>query len=69
MPILQGATPEWTKSSFSIGNGECVEVRSPIASLLAVQDSKMPSGPTLAFQADPWNTFVTQVSQGALDHG
>ncbi|MEU9594165.1 DUF397 domain-containing protein [Streptomyces sp. NPDC048219] len=61
MAILQGATESWTKSSYSGGNGACVEVKSPIVAALAVRDSKVPEGPVLAFPADAWNAFVTSV--------
>jgi hypothetical protein len=61
MAILQGATDTWTKSSYSGGNGACVEVKSPATAALAVRDSKVPEGPTLAFPADAWNAFVTSV--------
>jgi hypothetical protein len=30
---------------------------------LAVRDSKVPGGPTLAFPADAWNAFVTSVKE------
>ncbi|MET8782336.1 MULTISPECIES: DUF397 domain-containing protein [unclassified Streptomyces] len=58
MAVLQGATATWTKSSYSAGNGACVEVKSPIEAALAVRDSKVPDGPVLAFPADAWNAFV-----------
>ncbi|MEU6101138.1 DUF397 domain-containing protein [Streptomyces flaveolus] len=61
MAILQGATESWTKSSYSGGNGACVEVKSPVVTALAVRDSKVPEGPALAFPADAWNAFVTSV--------
>ncbi|MDX3455728.1 DUF397 domain-containing protein [Streptomyces sp. ME02-8801-2C] len=67
MAIQQGATSTWTKSSYSTGNGACVEVKSPIHAAMAVRDSKVPSGPTLAFPADSWNSFVAEVSRGAFD--
>lgn len=67
MAILQGITETWTKSSYSAGNGACIEVKSPIPSALAVRDSKIPGGPTLAFPAESWNTFVAEVSRGAFD--
>ncbi|MET9774846.1 DUF397 domain-containing protein [Streptomyces sp. NPDC006367] len=63
MAILQGATESWTKSSYSGGNGACVEVKSPVVSALAVRDSKTPEGPVLAFPADAWNAFVTSVKE------
>lgn len=61
MAILQGATATWTKSSYSGGNGACVEVKSPVVPALAVRDSKVSGGPVLAFPADAWNAFVTSV--------
>jgi hypothetical protein len=66
MAIRQGATPKWTKSSYSAGNGACVEVRSPITAALAVRDSKVAEGPTLTFPATAWNAFVTEVNRGAF---
>ncbi|MET8950632.1 DUF397 domain-containing protein [Streptomyces sp. NPDC004393] len=61
MAVLQGATETWTKSSYSTGNGACVEVKSPIVAALAVRDSKVPEGPVLAFPAGAWNAFVTSI--------
>ncbi|MEG3627287.1 DUF397 domain-containing protein [Streptomyces poriticola] len=61
MAILQGATDTWTKSSYSGGNGACVEVKSPAVTALVVRDSKTPEGPTLAFPTDAWTTFLTSV--------
>lgn len=67
MAILQGATETWTKSSYSAGNGACIEVKSPVLAALAVRDSKVPEGPTLAFPAGSWNAFVAEVGRGAFD--
>ncbi|MFE9097241.1 DUF397 domain-containing protein [Streptomyces sp. NPDC007264] len=61
MAVLQGATATWTKSSYSTGNGACVEVKSPTTAALAVRDSKVPEGPVLAFPAEAWNAFVASV--------
>jgi hypothetical protein len=61
MAVLQGSTETWTKSSYSAGNGACVEVKSPTAAALAVRDSKVPEGPVLAFPADAWNAFVASI--------
>ncbi|GAA3967420.1 DUF397 domain-containing protein [Streptomyces thinghirensis] len=63
MAILQGAQESWTKSSYSGGNGACVEVKSPVVAALAVRDSKVTEGPVLAFPADAWNAFVTSVKE------
>ncbi|MFD4575678.1 DUF397 domain-containing protein [Streptomyces sp. NPDC058417] len=61
MAIRQGNTVAWTKSSYSTGNGACVEVKSPVMAALAVRDSKVEDGPVLDFPADAWNLFVTSV--------
>ncbi|MFJ8083581.1 hypothetical protein RKD23_004316 [Streptomyces sp. SAI-170] len=61
MAIKQGSTDTWIKSSYSQGNGACVEVKSPVTAALAVRDSKVTDGPTLAFPADAWQAFVTSV--------
>ncbi|MET9148917.1 MULTISPECIES: DUF397 domain-containing protein [Streptomyces] len=61
MAIRQGATAKWTKSSYSTGNGACVEVKSPVVAAMAVRDSKVPGGPALGFRADAWNSFVASV--------
>ncbi|MFI9602804.1 DUF397 domain-containing protein [Streptomyces sp. NPDC004069] len=61
MAIRQGTTETWTKSSYSTGNGACVEVKSPVVAAMAVRDSKVPTGPVVGFRADAWNTFVTSL--------
>ncbi len=67
MAIQQGATNAWTKSSYSTGNGACVEVRSPVLREVAVRDSKVHEGPAIAFGPDTWTAFVGQVSRGVFD--
>lgn len=67
MAILQGATDMWTKSSYSGGNGACVEVKSPVALSIAVRDSKAPEGPSLTFVPGAWNTFVRDVAASTVD--
>ena len=61
MAIRQGVTATWTKSSYSTGNGACVEVKSPVTEGLSVRDSKVTEGPELAFPSDAWNAFVASV--------
>ncbi|MER7046058.1 MULTISPECIES: DUF397 domain-containing protein [Streptomyces] len=69
MAIIQGATETWTKSSYSGGNGACVEVRSPIERAISVRDSKVTEGPAITFVPGSWNAFVSEVGQGAFDLG
>lgn len=61
MAIVQGKTTDWTKSSYSCGSGACVEVMSPARDLLAVRDSKSPTGPRLGFGIGTWSAFVEDV--------
>jgi hypothetical protein len=61
MALIQGASETWMKSSYSGGNGACVEVKAPAGAELAVRDSKDIEGPVLAFPADAWNAFVASV--------
>ncbi|MFG3259373.1 DUF397 domain-containing protein [Streptomyces sp. NPDC048172] len=64
MSIQQGTTHKWTKSSYSAGNGACVEVRSPETRVVAVRDSKDTGLPALSFGPDAWSGFVARVSRG-----
>ncbi|MGW2523329.1 DUF397 domain-containing protein [Streptomyces sp. NPDC001617] len=61
MAIRQGTADTWVKSSYSTGNGACVEIKSPVVAAMAVRDSKVTEGPTLAFPAEAWNDFVTSI--------
>lgn len=66
MAIIQGATDTWTKSSYSGGNGACVEVKSPEVRAIAVRDSKAPEGPSISFVPTSWTAFVRDVNSGAI---
>jgi uncharacterized protein DUF397 len=67
MAIQQGVTDTWTKSSYSTGNGACVEVKSPMMHAIDVRDSKVPQGPALAFTPESWSAFVGRVTRGTWD--
>jgi hypothetical protein len=56
---------DWRKSSYSGGQGNCVEV-APLRDGVAVRDSKNPSGPVLRFGADAWQVFVASVKAGKI---
>lgn len=49
---------EFAKSSYSSGNGECVEVATNLVGIVGVRDSKLPEGPVVRFPANAWNDFV-----------
>jgi hypothetical protein len=49
---------EWRKSSFSSQSGNCVEVARNLPGLIAVRDSKSPSGPNLLVSPETWQAFL-----------
>ncbi|GCD36978.1 MULTISPECIES: DUF397 domain-containing protein [Streptomyces] len=67
MAIQPNSAFSWTKSSYSGGNGACVEVAVPAPAAIAVRDSKNPDGPRLTFDTSAWSSFVGDVSKGAYD--
>lgn len=42
--IKLGAQPDWTKSTYTNGNGACVEIRSEQPTTLEITDSKFQWG-------------------------
>ncbi|MFE3942586.1 DUF397 domain-containing protein [Streptomyces sp. NPDC059118] len=48
---------EFVKSSYSSGNGECVEVARNIPRTVAVRDSKQPDGPVIVVAPAAWDAF------------
>ncbi|MCL8014594.1 DUF397 domain-containing protein [Streptomyces sp. AS02] len=53
---------EFLKSSYSSGNGECVEVARNIPAAVAVRDSKNTDGPILQLIPGAWTAFLRLVS-------
>jgi hypothetical protein len=65
MSDLNGAI--WRKSTRSGGNGgDCVEVAANVPGIVAVRDSKDPSGPVVALTPDQWREFVEGVKTQTL---
>ncbi|MEV4759328.1 DUF397 domain-containing protein [Micromonospora sp. NPDC049559] len=60
---LAGAA--WHKSTRS-GDGDCVEVADKVPGLVAVRDSKDPTGAALAFSPTAWTAFVGGLKAGRL---
>ncbi|RKE20733.1 DUF397 domain-containing protein [Streptomyces sp. TLI_171] len=56
----------WRKSSYSGGNGACVEIAVPSAASIAVRDSKDPQGPQLRFSNEAWAAFAAAAATGAF---
>lgn len=56
----------WRKSSYSSGNGQCVEV-AYVSEVVAMRDSKNPTGSALVFTSGEFDTFVRGVMDGEFD--
>jgi hypothetical protein len=52
---------EFVKSSFSSGNGECVEVARNLPRTVAVRDSKRLGGPVLTLTPTAWDAFTADL--------
>ncbi|MFD8596460.1 DUF397 domain-containing protein [Kitasatospora sp. NPDC059646] len=59
-------TLTWRKSSYSGGNGACVEIAVPGSASIAVRDSKDPQGPQLRFSRESWAAFAAAAGAGAF---
>jgi hypothetical protein len=57
----------WFKSTFSSGNGQCVECAHLPGSGMAVRDTKNRSGAVLRFTADEWKAFLASAQSGEFD--
>ena len=65
-PDLSAAA--WKKSSLSGGSGgNCVEVAGNLPGVIAVRDSKNPTGPALVLTSGEWHTFLASVKSGRFD--
>ncbi|MET9255685.1 DUF397 domain-containing protein [Streptomyces sp. NPDC003717] len=49
------------KSSYSAGEGNCVEVADTATGGQAVRDSKQDAGPLLTVSSEGWNAFLRQL--------
>lgn len=54
------AETAWRASSYSGGQGNCVEVADDLPTI-PVRDSKRPTGPVLNFGRDAWQAFVAHL--------
>ncbi|MEV7090948.1 DUF397 domain-containing protein [Streptomyces sp. NPDC093085] len=54
---------QFTKSSYSTGGADCVEVARNIPGTVAVRDSKRPTGPVLRVTPTAWNAFRADLAR------
>jgi hypothetical protein len=59
-------TYNWYKSSYTNGQGNCVEVAA-LPDRIAVRDSKDTEGPVLVFTTAGWEAFANGVKSGDLN--
>ncbi|MGW2262393.1 DUF397 domain-containing protein [Streptomyces sp. NPDC001780] len=52
---------KWRPSSYSGGQGDCVEVADGVPGLVPVRDSKRPAGPVIGFGRPAWRAFVARL--------
>jgi hypothetical protein len=57
----------WTKSSFSSGGDNCVEVAFGAGETVGVRDSKVVPGPLVAVSGEAFAVFLSGVKHGRLD--
>jgi Domain of unknown function (DUF397) len=57
----------WIKSSYSMTNGNCIEVAGLSGDLIGVRDSQNPAGAVLGFKPAQWGAFVGHVRSDAFD--
>ncbi|MEV7137145.1 DUF397 domain-containing protein [Streptomyces tauricus] len=62
MNALDLSTAQWAKSSYSSGEGQCIEVAA-LPNTIATRDSKDPNSPALLFTRDGWRDFIGAVSR------
>jgi hypothetical protein len=56
---------QWSKSSYSSSNANCVEVRGQ-GERVGIRDSKNPDGPVLSFGTEEWDAFIEGIKNGEL---
>jgi Domain of unknown function (DUF397) len=60
------SSQNWIKSSYSMTNGNCIEVAGLSRELIGVRDSKNPVGPILGFGSAEWDAFIGHVRNDAI---
>jgi hypothetical protein len=59
----------WQESSLSAADGNCVEVALNLKTIVAIRDSKHPTGPVLIVDHANWCAFMRDARNGVFDIG
>ncbi|MGW7635097.1 DUF397 domain-containing protein [Streptomyces decoyicus] len=59
-PALEEAG--WRASSYSGGQGNCIEVADSLLRCVCVRDSKRPTGPVIRFSHTAWRAFLAHLN-------
>ncbi|MEU9888248.1 DUF397 domain-containing protein [Sphaerisporangium sp. NPDC051011] len=68
MPDTDLSRATWRKSSYSGGNGNCVEMAELPNGMIAVRDSKVPNGPAVTFNHAEWTACIASLKLGQMDN-
>ena len=63
MTVLDDEGHSWRKSSYSAGNGECVEVAG-FSGRISIRDSKNPMGPVIDCSAEAFRSLLDAAISG-----
>jgi hypothetical protein len=61
------ASPNWTKSSLSYANTNCLEVSDLKGGFVGIRNSRDVAGPVLRFAPDEWKAFIHGIQKGDFD--
>ncbi|TMQ91619.1 DUF397 domain-containing protein [Actinomadura soli] len=63
--------PRWQKSSYCMNASDCVELARLRPDTIGIRDSKQvqADGPVLAFSTPGFESLITRIKGGDLDHG
>lgn len=59
----------WRKSSYSMSNGQCLEITRFADGNIGVRDSKTPQGGVLRFEPGTWVAFTTELRTSPFFQG